>query len=83
MRCPHTAARFSRFSTASSPAGGAARAKRGAEELLEQRRLAVGGGAEDAQVAAGDAVLCELGGGADDLEVGLVEASAGRRVRSG
>ena len=50
----------------------AARAQLGAEQLLEQRRLAVGRGAEDAQVAPADAELRELGGGADDLEVGLV-----------
>src|SRR3954447_14901872 len=54
----------------------AARPQRRADELLEQRRLAVGGGAKDAEVAAGDAEARELGGGADDLEVGLVEDRA-------
>ena len=50
----------------------AARAQLRAEQLLEQRGLAVGRGAEDAQVAPGDAEARELGGRADDLEVGLV-----------
>src|SRR5947207_11170544 len=54
----------------------APRAERRPDELLEQRRLAVGGGAEDTQVPAGDAEARELGGGADDLEVGLVEDGA-------
>ncbi len=51
----------------------AARAQRRAEDLLDQGRLAVGGGAEDAEVAAVDAEAGELGRGADDLEVGLIE----------
>src|SRR5687768_9894129 len=55
------------------PASGAARLQRRPEDLLEQRGLAVGGGAEDAQVAAVDAEAGELGRRADDLEVGLVE----------
>ena len=50
----------------------AARAQAGAEQLLEQRGLAVGRGAKDPQVAPADAELRELGRGADDLEVGLV-----------
>ena len=55
-------------------ARGAARAKRRAEKLLEQSGLAVGGGAKDAKVPAGDPVLRKLRGGANDLEVGLVES---------
>src|SRR5581483_3460082 len=50
----------------------AARAEPRADELLEQRRLAVGGRAEYAEVAGGDAEPGELGRGAHDLEVGLV-----------
>src|SRR4051795_11499398 len=52
---------------------GIARAQRRGEDLLEQGRLAVGAGAEDAQVAPADAVAGELGDGADDLALGLVE----------
>ena len=51
---------------------GIARAQRRGEDLLEQRRLAVGRGAEHAQVAPADAVARELGDGADDLALGLV-----------
>ena len=50
----------------------AARAQAGAEQLLEQGRLAIGRGAKHAQVAPADAELRELRGRADDLEVGLV-----------
>src|SRR5439155_8087015 len=52
---------------------GIARAQRRGEDLLQQRRLAVGRRAEDAQVAPADAVARELGDGADDLALGLVE----------
>src|SRR4051794_5760657 len=52
---------------------GVARAQRRGEDLLEQRGLAVGRGAEGAQVATADAVAGELGDGADDLALGLVE----------
>src|ERR671916_1985384 len=51
---------------------GIARAQRRREDLLQQRRLAVGGGAKHAQVAPADAVARELGDGADDLALGLV-----------
>src|ERR671926_1752765 len=49
-----------------------ARAERRGEDLLEQRRLAVGRGAEHAQVAAADAEARELGHRADDLLLGVV-----------
>src|SRR5919199_9829 len=49
-----------------------ARAQRRRQDLLEQRRLAVGRGAEDAQVAPGHAVARELRDGADDLLLGVV-----------
>src|SRR4051794_25744767 len=52
---------------------GVPRAQRRREDLLEQRGLAVGAGAEDAQVAPADAVAGQLGDGADDLALGLVE----------
>ena len=52
---------------------GIARAQRRGEDLLQQRRLAVGRRAEDAQVAPADAVARELGDRADDLALGLVE----------
>src|SRR5919197_2167965 len=42
------------------------------EDLLQQRRLALGRGLEHAQVAAGDAVAGELGHRAHDLALGLV-----------
>src|SRR5689334_18416423 len=54
----------------------APRPQSGPDQLLEERRLAVGGGAENAKVAPGDAEARELGRGADDLEVGLVEDGA-------
>ena len=41
-----------------------ARAQRGSENLLKQVRLAVGGGAEHAQVAPADAIARELSNGA-------------------
>ena len=43
-----------------------ARAQRRGEDLLQQRRLAVGGGAERAQVAPADAVAGQLGDGAQN-----------------
>src|SRR3954470_3258047 len=49
-----------------------ARAQRRGEDLLQQRRLPVGGGPERAQVAPADAVAGEFGHGADDLALGLV-----------
>src|SRR4051812_15780538 len=51
---------------------GIAGAQRRGEDLLEQRRLALGRGLEHAQVAAGDAVAGELGHRAHDLAFGLV-----------
>ena len=51
---------------------GVAREQRGAEQRFEQLDLAVGGGAEDAQVAGADAEAGQLVGGPDDLAVGLV-----------
>src|SRR3954451_3238912 len=51
---------------------GVARAQRRGEDLLQQRRLAVGRRAERAQVAPADAVACQLGHRADDLALGLV-----------
>ena len=51
---------------------GVARAQRRAEQRFQQVRLAVGRGAEDAQVAGADADPGEFVGGADDLAVGLV-----------
>src|SRR4051794_19413247 len=50
----------------------AARAERRADELLEERRLAIRGSHEDAQIATGDAEPRQLGCRADDLEVRLV-----------
>ena len=63
---------------------GVARAQRRGEDLLQQRGLAVGRGAEDAQVAPADAVAGELGDRADDLALGLVVVlrAARRRARS-
>src|SRR3954447_901916 len=52
---------------------GVARAQCRGQDLLQQRGLAVGAGAEDAQVAPAHAVAGELGDGADDLALGLVE----------
>src|SRR3954469_7549897 len=51
---------------------GVARAQRRGEDLLQQRRLAVGRGPECAQVAPADAVAGELGDRADDLALRLV-----------
>src|SRR4051812_37821482 len=51
---------------------GIARAQRRAQELLEQRRLAVRRRAEHAQVAPADAMARQLGHGPDDLPLGLV-----------
>src|SRR6185295_5459094 len=52
--------------------GSVPRAQGRLEDLLQQRRLAVRGGAEHPEVAPGDAVAGELGHGADDLALGLV-----------
>src|SRR4051794_19885542 len=49
-----------------------ARAQRRGQDLLQQRRLAVGARAERPQVAPADAVARQLGDGADDLALGLV-----------
>src|SRR5207244_11264362 len=46
--------------------------QRRGEDLLQERGLAVGRRAEDAQVAPADAVARQLGDGADDLALGLV-----------
>src|SRR5919109_2483037 len=54
---------------------GIARAQRRAEDLLEQRRLAVGRGAEHPQVASAHAVAGQLGHRADDLALGVVVVS--------
>src|SRR3954465_11997330 len=51
---------------------GVARAQRRGEDLLQQRRLAVGRGPERAQVAPADAVTGELRHRAHDLALGLV-----------
>src|SRR3954465_9260043 len=51
---------------------GVARAQGRGEDLLQQRGLAVGAGAEGAQVAPADAVAGQLGDGAHDLALGLV-----------
>ena len=51
---------------------GIARAQRRGEDLLQQRGLALGRGAEHAQVAARHAVAGQLGDGAHDLALGLV-----------
>src|SRR5205823_8131449 len=51
---------------------GIPRAQRRRQDLLEQRRLAVGRGPEDAQVASADAEARQLADGADDLLVGVV-----------
>src|SRR6476661_4546297 len=51
---------------------GVARAQRRGEDLLQQRSLAVGRGAEGAQVAPADAVARELGHCAHDLLLGVV-----------
>ena len=72
MRWLTVAARLSRLSSASLRRSRVARAQRGAEQRFQQVRLAVGRGAEDAQVAGADAEARELVGGADDLAVGLV-----------
>src|SRR5437667_6812760 len=50
----------------------AARSERRADELLEQRRLAVRRAHEDAQIAARDAEPRQFRCRADDLEIGLV-----------
>src|SRR5436190_2772527 len=49
-----------------------ARAQRRGEDLLEQRRLAIRGGAEDTQVASAYAEARELGDRAHDLLLGVV-----------
>src|SRR3954452_14792902 len=49
------------------------RAQRRREDLLQERRLAVGRRAEHAQVASADAVARQLGHRAHDLALGLVE----------
>src|SRR5436190_19637597 len=54
------------------PASLAPRPERRADDLLEQRRLAVGRAPEDPQVSPRDAEPRQLGGRAHDLEVGLV-----------
>src|SRR5438270_12972282 len=51
---------------------GIARAQRRREDLLEQCRLAIRRGPEDAQVAAADAEAGELADCADDLELRVV-----------
>src|SRR3954471_4623455 len=51
---------------------GVARAQRRPQQRFQQVRLAVGRGAEDAQVPGADTHPRELVGGADDLAVGLV-----------
>src|SRR4051794_37287168 len=51
---------------------GVARAQGRGDDLLQQRGLAVGAGAEGAQVAPADAVAGQLGDGAHDLALGLV-----------
>ena len=75
LRWVATAARFSSASTASLRRSRVARAQRRREDLLQQVGLAVGGGAEHAQVAPADAVARELGDGGDDLALGLVEVA--------
>ena len=72
LRWLTVAARLSRLSSASLRRSGLRERSDGAEQRFEQVRLAVGRGAEDAQVAAADAEPRELVGGADDLAVGLV-----------
>src|SRR6478609_5713473 len=57
---------------------GVARAQRRGEDLLQQRGLAVGRGAERAQVAPADAVAGQLGDRADDLPLGLVVVARAR-----
>src|SRR3954469_13440486 len=57
---------------------GIPRAQRRGKDLLQQRRLAVGRRAEDAQVAPAHAVARQLGDGADDLALGLVEVGDAR-----
>src|SRR4051794_19063717 len=49
-----------------------ARAQCRADELLEQRRLAIRRTDEDAQIATSDAESRQLRGSADDLQIGLV-----------
>ena len=58
---------------ASRAALGIARAQRRRQDLLQQGRLAVRGGPEDAQVASRDAIARELDNRADDLALGVVE----------
>ena len=53
-----------------------ARAQRRRQDLLEQVGLAVGGGAEDAEVAPADAVAGELGDRSHDLPLGVVVVAA-------
>src|SRR5688500_17676888 len=57
-----------------------ARAQRRGEDRLQQLGLAVGRGAEDAQVAPADAVPRELGDRPDDLPLGLVVVLRARAV---
>ncbi len=75
LRWVATAARFSSASTASLRRSRVARAQGRGEDLLQQVRLAVGRGAEHAQVAPADAVAGELGDRGDDLALGLVEVA--------
>ena len=77
LRCEATAARFSSASTASLRRSGLRERRRRGEDLLQQRRLALGGGLEHAQVAPRDAVARQLGDRADDLALRLVVVALG------
>ena len=72
LRWLTVAARLSRLSSASLRRSGLRERSDGPEQRFEQVRLAVGRGAEDAQVARPDADAGQFVGGADDLAVGLV-----------
>ena len=72
VRLLQAAARLSRFSIASRRRLWLEERSAGPDHGLEQRRLAVGRGAQHLQVAAPDAEAGELGAGLDDLAVGVV-----------
>ena len=72
LRWLTVAARLSRLCSASLRRSGLRERSDGPSSASSRLRLAVGGGAEDAQVAGADPDPREFVGGADDLAVGLV-----------
>ena len=82
FRCEATAARFSSASSASLRRSGFRERSDGREDLLQQRRLALGGGLEHAQVAPGHAVARQLRAPRARSRARSRRSSACRRVSS-